>query len=101
MEQIMKNEEIRNEWETFIEKYHHLFLSNEEIWFENKNKVEEYIEQLNKLPSQHSKDTNIKSLGQWISTQKNNYKKIEQIMNNEEIRKEWEAFIEKYHRLFQ
>jgi hypothetical protein len=101
IEKLMKNEEIRIEWKTFIEKYPHLFLSNEEIWFENKNKVEEYIQQHNKLPSSTHKDTNIKSLGQWISMQKKNYKKMEQIMNNEEIRKEWETFIEKYPHLFQ
>jgi predicted small secreted protein len=101
MEQIMNNEEIRIEWKTFIEKYPHLFFSNEEIWFENKNKVEEYIQQLNKLPSSEHKNMNIKSLGRWIATQKNNYKKMEQIMNNEEIRKEWETFIEIYSHLFQ
>jgi superfamily II DNA or RNA helicase len=100
-EYIMKNEDIRKEWESLIEKYPHLFLSNEEIWFENKNKVEEYIQQHDKLPSKHSKDMNIKSLGCWISHQKNNYKKNEHIMKNEEIRIEWKTFIEKYHRLFQ
>jgi hypothetical protein len=99
IEQIMKNENIRKEWKSLIEKYPHLFLSNEEIWFENKNKVEEYIQQHNKLPSENSKDANIKSLGLWISNQKINYKKMKKIMKNYGFRmeqKKEQSYLKKY-----
>jgi superfamily II DNA or RNA helicase len=97
---IMKNEEIRNQWEEFIEKYKELFKSNEEKWIDNLKELEEYINKYNKLPPQRYKDKNIKILGTWLSTQKNNYKNNTNIMKNEEIRKEWEEFIEKYKELF-
>ncbi len=53
-------------------------------WYENLNKVEEYIKVYKKTPSQKSKDKTIKSLGYWLSQQKQNYKKE---INNERNRK--------------
>jgi len=97
---IMKNEEIKKEWEQFINEYEHFFKSNEEIWKDNLNKVIDYIKENNKLPSSIDKDKNIKSLGQWLSHQKNNNNKNINIMKNEEIKKEWELFINEYEHFF-
>ena len=99
-QQIMKNEEIRKEWEIFIEKYKEIFKTNEETWKDNLLEIEDYIKKNSKLPSSTNKDKNIKSLGQWIIMQKQNYKNNERVMKNEEIRKEWEIFIEKYKEIF-
>ena len=97
----MKNEEIKKQWEEFNEKYKELFKSNEELWIDNLNKLEEYIIGNRKMPSKRDKDINIKILGSWLSTQKQNYKNNENIMKiNEEIKKQWEQFIEKYKELF-
>jgi hypothetical protein len=60
------------------------------------HKVCEYIEQYKKRPFSGSKDKEISSLGNWLYLSKRNYKKKEQIMSNEEIRKIWEEFINKY-----
>ena len=38
---------------------------------------------------------NIKSMGYWISTQKKNYIKEEQIMKEPQIRQQWEDFTNK------
>jgi DNA-directed RNA polymerase subunit H (RpoH/RPB5) len=95
-EQIMKNDKIRKEWEQFIEKYNELFKSNEELWTDNLKKLEEFINKYNKLPSKKSKDIDIKVLSIWLSTNKQKYKNNKYIMKNDEIRKEWEDFIEKY-----
>ena len=95
-----KDEEIRKHWEEFIEKYSDLFKTNEEIWKENLNKVNIYINKYNKLPFDKSKDKNIKQLGQWLHNQKRNYENKEFIMKDEEIRKQLESFIEKYSDLF-
>jgi molybdopterin biosynthesis enzyme MoaB len=97
---IMKNEEIKKQWEEFIEKYIELFKSNEEKWIDNLKKLEEFINKYNKLPSKESKDKNIKILGDWLSNQKNKYKNKQHIMKDKEIRKQWEEFIEKYKELF-
>ena len=97
---IMKNEEIRKQWKEFIEKYSKYFKSDIEKWKENLNKLENYIIENGKLPSTINKDKNIKSLGLWVSTQKKNYKNNIENMKNEDIRKQWEQFIEKYIDLF-
>jgi superfamily II DNA or RNA helicase len=99
--QIMNNETIRKIWKEFTDNNTALFITTDEIWFENKNKIEDYIQKYNKLPSQANKDKNISSLASWVSSQKQNYKNKEHIMkNNNDIVKEWEYFIEKHSILF-
>ena len=99
-ENNMKNEEIRKEWKYFINKYNDLFKSNEEIWKEKLELVNNYIVDNQKLPSRSDKNKDIKILGSWIANIKNKYKKNQEIMKNEEIRKEWVDFINKYNNLF-
>jgi len=99
-EYIMKEENIRIIWEDFNNTYSHLFMSNDERWNDTLEKVRLYIETNNKLPSQHNKNKDIKQLGMWISHQKNNYSKQENIMKEENIRNKWEDFINTYHHLF-
>jgi superfamily II DNA or RNA helicase len=99
-EYIMKDENIRKEWEEFVSKYSILFMSNEEQWYDALEKIKLYIETNNKLPSSKDKNKDIKQLGKWVSTQKNNYKNQEYIMKDENIRKEWEEFVSKYSILF-
>ena len=84
----MKNENIRVQWEQFIEKHKLLFRDNIEIWVDNLKEVEDYILKHNKLPLY---DTT--KLGKWISIQKRNYVKNNKIMENENIRKLWKDFI--------
>uniref|UniRef100_A0A6C0J4C0 Helicase-associated domain-containing protein n=1 Tax=viral metagenome TaxID=1070528 RepID=A0A6C0J4C0_9ZZZZ len=92
----MKDILIRKEWGEFIEKYTTFFMSNEKIWFDNKRKVEDYIKEYNILPSKIDKNKEIKSLGNWISSQKQNYKNKHSIMKDPYIIKEWQDFTEKY-----
>ena len=101
----MKEENIRSLWEDFIngDKYKKYFLTNEEKWEKNLNKVQEYIEKNKKNPSKYNKDDNeIKSLGEWLYNQKNNYKNNKEIMKEESIRSLWEDFIndDKYKQYF-
>jgi superfamily II DNA or RNA helicase len=97
---IMKEENIRNKWEDFINTYGYLFMSNDEMWNNTLEKVKSYIETNNKLPSQHDKNKDIKQIGKWISHQKENYSKQERIMKEENIRIKWEDFINTYPHLF-
>ena len=97
---IMNNEEIRKEWEIFIDKYSDLFKTNKELWIDNLKKLEEYILKNYKLPSQYNKNKYIAILGKFTQTQKNKYKYKKAIMKDEEIKKKWEEFIEKYKELF-
>jgi hypothetical protein len=100
---IMKEENTRKIWEEFInnEKYKNYFLTNENEWEEKLKQLKQYIDINKKTPSLYEKNT--KQLGMWIGTQKRNYNKNMQIMKNENIRIQWEEFIndEKYKNYFQ
>ena len=97
---IMKNPIIRKEWEDFMRKYPVLFMSNEEFWMHRLGDVNKYVVETSKLPSARDKDTIIKEIGSWVSHQKKNYPKSQDIMKNPSIRKEWEEFTSKYSQLF-
>jgi hypothetical protein len=101
--QIMSDPNIRKKWEKFIDKYKKHFMSNEEHWNGMMERVKQYIDTNNKIPSYSDKDSNIKKLVQWIGTQKKNYKNKEQIMTNQEIYNKWTEFIndERYILYFQ
>jgi hypothetical protein len=96
----MKDETIRQKWKDFTNKYKQYFLSNDELWDDNLNLIENYIIKYNKKPSQHDQDKEIKKLGGWISTQQKNYQKNKQIMKDETIRQKWKDFIDKYKQFF-
>ena len=95
----MKNKEIYNNWTRFTEEYQDYLLANEELWYQKFDQLKIYIKENNKLPSRSNKDNNIKQLGQWFSTQKNNYDKKLYNMKNEEIYNKWYEFIEKYKKI--
>ena len=92
---IMKNQEIYNIWTNFIndDKYKEYFVSNEYIWKNTLEHLKKYIDENNKIPSTHNKDTHIAQLGNWISTQQSNYKNKKNIMSNKEIYDIWTNFI--------
>ena len=102
--QIMTNVDIRKSWEEFVndEKYKKYFMDKNTKWNDTLEKVKTNIDQNNKRPSDHSKDPETKILGRWICDQSTNYKKKIGIMENNDIRKSWEDFInnEKYKEYF-
>ena len=94
---IMKNPDIRKEWEETIDKYkEYLVVDRKKRWVMTLEKVINYIEKEGKSPTKHDKNEDIKFLGKWIGTQKENFLKSEQIMENPEISKKWEETINKY-----
>ncbi len=102
---IMKNEEIKLEWENFINsnQYKKYFESNQIQWMNKLIQVKEYIDLNNKKPSNNNNLT-VKQLNKWISHQKANYhfdiSKCQNIMKNEEIKLEWENFINSNQNIF-
>lgn len=94
-EQVMKDPMIRQEWEQFILQYSIHFMSNEDLWMYNLNKVKEYVSKYNILPLSNDKIEEIKRLGIWLSSQRQNYKNNIKIIKNPIIRQEWEDFIKK------
>jgi recombinational DNA repair protein RecT len=100
----MKDTKIRESWKKFIddEKYKKYFMSNEEVWYDNLEKVKEFIDGESKRPTQCSNNQNEKSLGTWIGNQLRNYNKKTEIMKNKKIQEYWEKFVgdEKYKEYF-
>jgi hypothetical protein len=92
---IMKNQDIYDKWTEFItsETYSKCFTTGEKAWYIKLNEVKSYIDKNQKLPIKRDKDSNIKLLGIWISTQKQSYKKKTEIMKNQEIYDMWTNFI--------
>jgi hypothetical protein len=68
-------------------------------WFEKLEEVKKYIDTNNKRPSRSdkNKDANIKHMGMWINTQKNNYNidinKCKKGMKDKDIYYKWTEFI--------
>jgi superfamily II DNA or RNA helicase len=92
---IMKTLDIYDKWTEFINSplYLKYFLSNEEEWNNNLDKVKKYIDENKKRPSNHDKNKDVKCLGRWIQTQTKNYKNKYQIMTNKDIYDKWTEFI--------
>ncbi len=103
-ENIMKDEIICNQWINFIsnDKYHKYFQSKYIKWYDFLNQLVKYIDTNNKRPSKINKNTQIKELAEWSSTQKKNYKNKTNIMKNKIIYNKWSNFInnEKYNKYF-
>ena len=92
----MINTKIYDMWTDFINHpsyKEYLQLSPEDDWNINLNKVKKYIDENKKTPSSKVGDKDIKSLGTWIFSQKDNYKKKIQCMKNTNIYDIWTAFI--------
>lgn len=96
----MKNEDIRETWEKFCEEYYKYFKTEHEIWYENLNKVKNYIEKNNKRPAKSSKDLGIQRLGKWIDEQIRNYRRQGKIMKDESVKNDWLQFLTQYSKYF-
>ena len=96
----MSNDNIYSEFTNFMNEYEEYFLSNEEIWYNNLNKVKEYIDNNKKRPSNSDKNIEIKQLAKWIGTQQTKYKTKEKIMKDDEIYNEFTNFMNEYQEYF-
>jgi hypothetical protein len=65
----------------------------EEEWNIKFEKVKLYIDKYDKLPKNSDKNNDIKTLANWINTQKVNYKLKKNIMSNNIIYKQWKDFV--------
>ena len=91
----MKNENIYIVWSNFInnDKYKNLFDDSINVWINNLNNLQMYINSNKKIPSTRDKNKEIKMLGRWTCKQKNNHLNNIQIMKNENIYVLWDNFL--------
>lgn len=98
---IMKVPEIKEIWNEFVSQNKNLFVSPNEIWTHNLNKLENFIISNNRLPTQASKeDKDTILLAKWIVRNNDEYNKNEKAMKNEEIRVLWTNFKNMYSTFF-
>ena len=93
-----------NKWTEFIEEYKEYFKNIDEIWNENFEKLKSFInnpKNKRKQPSQIAKDEEVRDLGKWLSTQKQNYKNKTQRMKDESNYNQWTEFLEEYKEVFE
>ena len=95
----MSNEDIRNEWDTFIKDYKQFFISNEELWTNNLTKLKTFID-LNKQRPKNGGKKIEKVLSRWLYNQLKNRKTEKKSMLNEDIRSVWDSFIKDYKNIF-
>jgi len=93
---IMKDKDIRKQWDNFINNYKNYFLSDNEKWIINYNKLIIFIEKYNKRPTSISKNYEEKSLGIWFDRQTKLYKEKKYIMKDPIIYNKWKELIKKY-----
>lgn len=97
---IMKNNKIMQEWDNFVSKYKQYFLSKEERWIKNLEKIKSYIDTNKKIPSTYDKNNETRKIGRWFTAQQSyNYKKTHNIKCDTKIFhmfKKWNEFIDEY-----
>lgn len=93
---IMKDIKIRTVWSIFLENYKHILIPKKEKWFISLDKLINYLDIYNTLPSLSNKDKEIKILAEWYVRNKYYYKTNKKAMHHEKNRIAWDQFIEKY-----
>ena len=94
--QIMKDPHIRKKFEEFIQKYNSHLLSKSDTWQQNLENVQKFIEENDKRPSSTSTDEHEKYIGIWLVSNLQNYKNSNKSMNDENQKKLWIEFYDKY-----
>jgi superfamily II DNA or RNA helicase len=97
---IMKQYEIRDEWDEFIIHHHKYIISKNDIWTNTLNQVKTYIDTHEKLPTDKNVKNNIKQLCIWLRHQRSNYKNQRYIIKEQYIQNKWESFIIEYKDYF-
>ena len=90
---MFQHENINNIWKEFIECHKKYFMTNNEVWYDRFDELNNYILENNKLPV-HKRNEK-QSLGLWVQTQNKNYKQKTQIMSNQEFYDIWTIFLNK------
>lgn len=94
----MKHNDRRVIWEEFVEKYKKYLKTDDEKWFENLQKVKEFIN-LNKRRPNKRKETE-KTLGDWLGNEVKTFKTKSHGFKDPIRCKQWEEFLEEYKEYF-
>lgn len=87
---IMKNKEIKKQWEDFMTEYYEKIKLNVQ-WERNLNNVKEYINTFGKIPSRNNTTEQYRKLGKWLDNQKQRIN-----MKDDNIKQLWDEFNKEY-----
>ena len=90
----------REKWEEMCNKYAHLFVSLDDIWYSTYAQVEAFMDAHNRRPSTIAKDAHEKKMGAWIGTQQTNAKEGKYALADADKRTKWEEMCNKYAHIF-
>jgi hypothetical protein len=71
---MMQHQKYYDIWTGFLDEHKDYILDNDERWILSLNKVKEFMTQHNNSPSRYSKNKDENTLGQWVASQKENFK---------------------------
>ena len=95
------NDTRRNVFEIFQDEYKEYILTDDEIWYENLEKLKKFIDNNKKTPSNSSNDKDEKQPARWLNQQKFIYKRqIRSMKINDPRRNVFENFITEYKQHF-
>lgn len=95
-EKIMADSEVRKIFEQFLEEYKEYFMSNEEKWYFNLEKVKKYIKEHKVRPAEKSTNEAVRKLGVWLSNNIINYRNNNKSMKNLELKEAFKNFKDEY-----
>jgi len=96
----MKDESKYNLWTNLLEEYKEYIKDNDGVWYEMFEHVKQFIDENNRKPVISSSNGIEKRLGQWTSSQQDNYKKKEHCMKDTIKYNLWTVFLEEYKEYF-
>lgn len=93
---VMSDDKIYLMWHDFISNEpYNIFFSMTESWLHKRDKLQEFIDTNDRLPSGYSKDSVEATRSNWFGTQKEFAKNRAGAMKNDLIYKEWQLFLQK------
>jgi ribosomal RNA-processing protein 8 len=92
----MKNVTRYNLWSEFLEEYKEYLKNDDEKWYEKFDELKNFINKNKRRPNKWSQNEIEKKIGNWLQTQRSNYKKKLQAMKDETKYNLWTEFTEKY-----
>lgn len=87
------SDENYQKWIEFTTEFEEYFLSNEEKWDINLERLQDYMDQYERRPSEQDADPDVRKLGQWVSDQQQHYRKRQHIMKNQVYYQKWYELI--------
>jgi len=96
----MKDEANRTKWENTMKEFEEYMRSNDDIWNNKLNDLENFIEQHKRRPKDDAENFSERRLGHWICCQNSYYKNNSGVMKDKTKKDKFKNFIDKYEQYF-